>query len=105
MPSAERVTRAGTHHTQWRDQETGEISSAANAFSDRARQSSDAASARRIPRQATAATMADSASQAAMTTRVCGSSPARASTARMDWFLADGAFCDPITKSAQEPVT
>ena len=44
-PSAVRVSRAGAHHTQWWDQETGEISTAAKAFSDRARQSSEAASA------------------------------------------------------------
>ena len=83
-PSAARVSRAGTHHTQWWDQETGEISRAAKAFSDRARQSPEAASARRIPRQATVATTADTTSQVATPASVCGPSPARARTARMD---------------------
>jgi hypothetical protein len=39
-----------------------------------------------MPRQATATTTAESISQAAMPGTVCGSSPARARTATMDWL-------------------
>jgi hypothetical protein len=51
-------------------------------------QSSEAANACLIPRQATAAAIADSASQIVMAAAERGSSPARARTARMDWLLA-----------------
>jgi len=75
------VRSAGTHHTQWCDQEIGEISKAANAFRDSAQQSSAAAKARFIPIQAAAKTRADRASQAAAPAVVSGSSPARVRTA------------------------
>jgi hypothetical protein len=39
-----------------------------------------------MPRQAMATTTAESISQAAMPGTVCGSSPARARTATMDWL-------------------
>src|SRR5215467_9973137 len=84
---AARVSTAGTHHTQWCDQETGEISKVAKALSDSAQQSCDAANAYRIPRQASMTATADSASQAAVPSAVCGPRPARASAAWMHWLL------------------
>jgi hypothetical protein len=87
-PWSARVSRAAAHHTQWCDQDMGEMSRAAKALSDSAQQSCRAASARRMPWHATITTRADSASQAAWPGRVCGSSPARARTAWMHWLAA-----------------
>ena len=83
-----RMSRPGAHQTQWCDQDTGEMSRAANALSDSARPSRQAASACRMPRHAATTTMAESISQAAAPGRVCGSSPARARTAAMFWLAA-----------------
>src|SRR5262249_40514969 len=91
-PSTVNVNRAGTHQTQWCDQEIGEVSRAAKAFRHRARQAWEAARASCIARHASTATAADNASQTAVTAGECGSSPARARTPRMDWLLAD---CGP----------
>ena len=87
-PAAARTSSAGSAHTQWCDQEIGEISSAAKAFSDSAHASAEPASARRMPRQASASTTADIASHVAIPGGECGFRPARASTAWMDWFPA-----------------
>ena len=90
-PRWARVSRPGAHHTQWCDQDTGEMSRAANALSTSARQSWSAARARRMPRYATTTTTAESVSQAASPTGVRGSSPARARTAtRTGWPLWPG---------------
>ncbi len=64
------------------------MSSAAKAFRGSAQASSDLAKARRIPAQASTSTTAESASHAAVPAGARGSSPARASTAWMDWFAA-----------------
>jgi hypothetical protein len=82
------VSKPGAHHTQWCDQDTGEMSRAVKAVRTSARQSWSAARARRMPRQATTTTTADNVSQAATPAGVCGSSPARARTATMDWLAA-----------------
>ena len=82
------VSIAVSPHTQWCDQEIGETSRAAKALSDSAHASAELARARRMPRQASASTAADSASQAAAPAGVCGSSPARARTPAMDWLAA-----------------
>ena len=87
-PRSARVSRAGAHHTQWCDQDTGEMSRAAKALSDSAQQSCPAATACCMPRHATITTKADSASQTAMPSVVCRSSPARARTAWMLWLVA-----------------
>ena len=87
-PSTASVSTAVSPHTQWWDQETGEISSAAKALSDSAHASAEPARARRMPRQASASTTADSASHAIAPGGVRGSSPARARTPWMDWLAA-----------------
>ena len=74
------VSTAVSPHTQWCDHEMGEISRPANALRDSAQASADAASALRMPRQASATTTADRASHVTAPAGECGSSPARAST-------------------------
>src|SRR5712692_8104003 len=80
-PRIAKVRSAGTHHTQWCDQEIGEISSAAKALSANAQQYPVAAKACRIPQQVDTNTTAANASQIAVPAVVCGSIPARATTA------------------------
>jgi hypothetical protein len=87
-PRTARTSSAGSAHTQWWDQETGDISSAAKAFRDSAQASSAPAMARRMPAQAAASTAADAASHTAVPAGACGSSPARPITASMDWLAA-----------------
>jgi hypothetical protein len=62
QPRIASVSTAVSPHTQWCDHEIGEISRHANALRDSAQASADTAKARRMPRQASATTTADSTS-------------------------------------------